>query len=104
MCEPMSSSPQALDSAIIADPAVRKGEPTLAGTATPVRAIAELWNQGMAPEEIPLHLPHVTVQQVFAALHYYLGHRAEIDAFIAANRIPESWSGKRFDPATGHVQ
>jgi uncharacterized protein (DUF433 family) len=100
----MSSSAEALDSAVITDPAVRKGEPILAGTATPVRAIAELWNQGMAPEEIPLHLPHVTVQQVFAALHYYLGHRAEIDAFIAVNRIPESWSGKRFDPATGQVQ
>jgi uncharacterized protein (DUF433 family) len=81
-----------------------KEEPILAGTATPVRAIAELWNLGMAPEEIPLRLAHLTIQQVFAALYYYVGHRQEIDALIAANRIPEEWSGKRLDPATRQVQ
>src|SRR5260370_40154499 len=75
--------------------------PNLWGTATPVRAIAELWNQGMAAEEIPLHLPHVKIDQVFAALHYYLGHRDEIDKFIQANRIPEDLLGKKFDPSTG---
>jgi len=69
-----------------------------------VRAIAELWNQGMPPEEIPLHLPHLQLRQVFAALYYYLGHRQEIDAFITANQIPQSWSGKHFDPATRKVQ
>lgn len=89
---------------IVSDPAIRHGEPILAGTATPVRAVAELWNQGMAPEAIPLHLSHVTVVQVFAALAYYLDHKQEIDALITANRIPEGWSGKRFDPATRHVQ
>ena len=71
------------------------------GTATPVRAIAELWNQGMAAEEIPLHLPHLKLDQVFAALHYYLRHRDEVDKFIQANRIPEDLVGKKFDPATG---
>jgi uncharacterized protein (DUF433 family) len=100
----MSSGPWSLDAEIISDPALRHGEPVVAGTATPVRAIAELWNQGMAPEEIPLHLPHLQVRQVFAALYYYLGHRQEIDAFLAANRIDENWSGKRFDPRTRQVQ
>jgi len=89
---------------IITDPNIRHGEPLLANTATPVRAIAELWNQGMAPEEIPLHLTHLSLQQVFAALHYYLGHRQEIDQAIAANRISDKWAGKRFDPSTQHVQ
>src|SRR5688572_13923989 len=60
----MSSTP--LDSQIVSDPNLRHGEPILVGTATPVRAIAELWNQGMAPEAIPLHLAHLTLQQVFA--------------------------------------
>jgi uncharacterized protein (DUF433 family) len=72
----------------------------VSGTATPVRAIAELWNQGMPAEEIPLHLPHLKLDQVFAALHYYLGHKVEIDQFILANRIPDELIGKRFDPAT----
>jgi uncharacterized protein (DUF433 family) len=93
----------ALDAEIVSDPSLRHGEPVLAGTATPVRAVAELWNQGMPPEEIPLHLSHLTVKQVFAALYYYLGHRQEIDAFITANHIPDEWAGRRFDPATGQL-
>ena len=97
------SSATALDAEIVSDPAVRHGEPVISGTTTPVRAVAELWNQGLAPEEIPLRLPHLEMRQVFAALYYYLGHRADIDAFVAANRIPEHWSGKRFDQATRQV-
>jgi uncharacterized protein (DUF433 family) len=97
----MASQQPAAQSAITSNPAIHGGEPILAGTATPVRAIAELWNQGMPAEEIPLHLPHLKLDQVFAALHYYLGHRDEIDKFILANRLPEDLVGKRFDPATG---
>src|SRR5689334_17969723 len=44
------------------------GEPIIVGTRTPVRALVELWRQGSAPEEIPLHLPHLTLGQVFDAL------------------------------------
>ncbi|HEX5272254.1 MAG TPA: DUF433 domain-containing protein [Gemmataceae bacterium] len=100
----MPAAPVTLDAEVVSDPRLRHGEPILAGTATPVRAIADLWNQGLAPEEIPIRLPHLALRQVFAALYYYLGHRQEIDASIAANRVPESLSGKRFDPATGKVQ
>jgi uncharacterized protein (DUF433 family) len=92
----MADTPLTPDAEIVSDPGLRHGEPIIVGTATPVRAVAELWNQGMAPEEVPLHLPHVSVQQVFAALHYYLGHRQEIDTLIAANHISAAWVGKRF--------
>ena len=88
-------------SAIPSNPAIHGGESILTGTATPVRAISELWNQGMAAEEIPIHLPHLKLYQVFAALAYYLCHRDEIDKFILANHIPEDLVGKKFDPATG---
>ncbi len=89
---------------IVSDPNVRHGEPVIANTATPVRAIAELSNEGLVPEEIQRRLPHLNLGQVYAALAYYLHHRQEIDAFIEANRIPEDWSSKRFDPATRQVQ
>ena len=97
----MASPRPTPQSAITSNPAIHAGEPILTGTATPVRAIAELWNQGMAAEEIPIHLPHLKLYQVFAALAYYLGHRDEIDKFILANRIPEDLVGKKFGPATG---
>ncbi len=64
------------------------GEPIVKGTRTPVRAIVELWRLGTAPEEIPHHLPHLTLAQVFDALSYYSDHQAEINAYIELNRIP----------------
>jgi uncharacterized protein (DUF433 family) len=99
----MTNPAVALDAQVVSDPGIHRGEPVIAGTSTPVRAIAELWNQGMAAEEIPLHLPHLKLQHVFAALYYYLSHRQEIDQFIAANQIPDKWIGRRLDPATGQV-
>jgi uncharacterized protein (DUF433 family) len=89
---------------ITSDAKIRGGEPVIVGTSTPVRAIAELWNQEMPAEEVPVHLPHIELAQVFEALRYYLTHRDEIDAFIAKNRIPDTISGKRFDAKTGKIE
>lgn len=71
------------------------GEPFIKGTGVTVRAIAELWLQGAQPEEILLHIPHLSLAQVFDALSYYLDHKAEIDSFINANEVPDELSGTR---------
>ena len=92
-----------LQTRIVSVPNIHNGEPVIEGTSTPVRAIAELWNQGMPAEEVPLHLPHLELAQVFEALRYYLTHRDEIESFIAANRIPDQLSGKRFELGTGKI-
>jgi uncharacterized protein (DUF433 family) len=54
-----------------------------------VRAIVELWRLGVLPEEMPEHLPHLTLAQVFDALSYYSEHQDEINEYIERNRIPE---------------
>jgi uncharacterized protein (DUF433 family) len=64
------------------------GEPIIKGTHTPIRAIVEMWRLGVAPEEIPARLPHLTLAQVFDALSYYSDHQGEINMFIERNRIP----------------
>lgn len=65
------------------------GEPIVSGTRTSVRSVAEMWRSGHAPEEIPEHLPHLSLAQVFDALSYYAAHQVEIDAFIERNRVPQ---------------
>lgn len=65
------------------------GEPIIQGTRTPVRAIVETWRLGIDPEEITVHLPHLTLAQIFDALSYYSDHQPEIDAYIERNRIPK---------------
>lgn len=64
-------------------------EPVIRGTRTPVRAIVENVRLGLHPEEIPDHLPHLTMGQVYDALSYYYDHPQEIEEYIELNRIPE---------------
>jgi uncharacterized protein (DUF433 family) len=74
---------------IVSVEGVLSGEPVIEGTRTPVRAIVGYWRQGISPEEIPTHLPHLSLAQVFDALSYYSDHQAEINAYIARNTIPD---------------
>ena len=74
---------------IARDDGILSGEPIITGTRTPVRAIVELWRLGVSPEEIPTHLSHLTLAQVFDALSYYADHQPEIQACIERNRVPE---------------
>jgi uncharacterized protein (DUF433 family) len=67
---------------------ILQGEPIIAGTRTTVRAIVGLWRLGISPEEIPTHLPHLTLAQVFDALSFYLDNQAEINDYIERNRTP----------------
>ncbi len=74
---------------IVRDPAILYGEPAVKGTRTPVRAVVENWRLGLSPEEIVVHLPHLTLAQVFDALSYYSDHQEEIESYIEKNKIPE---------------
>lgn len=74
---------------VVVDDRILGGEPIIRGTRTPVRAIVELWRLGNLPEEISVHLPHITLGQVFDALSYYSEHQTEINEYIERNRIPD---------------
>jgi uncharacterized protein (DUF433 family) len=73
---------------VVRDDEILRGEPIIRGTRTPVRAIVETWHLGIAPEEIPKGMPHLTLGQVFGALTYYSDNRDEINRYIELNRIP----------------
>jgi uncharacterized protein (DUF433 family) len=45
---------------------------------------------GIAPETIPVHLPHLTLAQVFDALSYYSDHQEAINQYIAQNQVPDT--------------
>ncbi len=84
---------------IVKDDQILSGEPIIKGTRTPVRAIAETWRMGVAPEEIVTHMPHLTLAQVFDALSYYSDHQEEINAYIERNRVPD----ELIDPLVKHL-
>jgi uncharacterized protein (DUF433 family) len=74
---------------IVRDDDILGGEPIIERTRTPVRAVVELWRQGISPEMIPTRLPHLTGAQVFDALSYYSDHQSEINEYIEQNRVPD---------------
>ena len=74
---------------IVRDDGILGGEPIVVNTRTPVRAVVELWRLGVVPEEIPSHLPHLTLAQVFDALSYYAAQPDEIQACMARNDTPD---------------
>jgi uncharacterized protein (DUF433 family) len=62
------------------------GKPHVLGHRVKVQHVA-VWHHrmGMSPEEIAATYPTVGLPAVYAALAYYHGHRAEIDADIEAD-------------------
>ena len=74
---------------IIRNDEILSGEPIIKGTRTPVRAIVETWRMGVSIEEIPTHMPHLTLAQIFDALSYFSDHQQEILGYIERNRIPD---------------
>ena len=62
------------------------GKPHIIGHRIKVQHIA-VWHDrmGMTPEEIVVSHPSLSLPAVYAALAYYPGHRAELDADIEAD-------------------
>jgi uncharacterized protein (DUF433 family) len=62
------------------------GKPHIIGHRVKVQHVA-VWHErlGMTPEEIVATYPSLSLPAVYAALAYYHGHRAEIDADIEAD-------------------
>ncbi|MGH2485153.1 MAG: DUF433 domain-containing protein [Ktedonobacterales bacterium] len=73
---------------VVTDDTILAGEPIVRGTRTLVRAIVVMWRQGVAPETIPTHLPHLDLSQVFDALSFYSDHQDEINRHIERNHLP----------------
>ena len=74
---------------IVTDDQILSGEPIIKGTRTPVRAVVEAWRLGPGGGNSQPPAPSASAQ-VFDALSYYSDHQAEINAYIARNRIPDA--------------
>jgi uncharacterized protein (DUF433 family) len=52
------------------------------GTRVSLDSIVYRFLDGLSPESIADSFPVLTLEQVYGAIAYYLGHRAEIDAYL----------------------
>jgi uncharacterized protein (DUF433 family) len=73
---------------IVRDPARCGGDPILAGTRTAVHDVVSYSKlHGGDLEEIRAELPHLSTEQIQAALAYYEKHPAEIDEILLRRRV-----------------
>ncbi|MBI3654202.1 MAG: DUF433 domain-containing protein [Acidobacteria bacterium] len=62
------------------------------GTRVSLDSVVYRWLEGLSPDTIADCFPALTLEQTYGAIAYYLGHRAEIDAYLkAANEEYETF-------------
>jgi uncharacterized protein (DUF433 family) len=69
---------------IVNSPDIRGGRPRIAGTGVTVQRIVGWYKLGLAPEDIPDEIGHLSLAQVYAALAYYHANKDEIEAAMEA--------------------
>jgi uncharacterized protein (DUF433 family) len=70
---------------IVRNPRILDGEPTVAGTRVPVRAIVELSRLYPDVTRLCQAFPMLDASLIEEALAYYAKHTPEIDSYIAEN-------------------
>jgi uncharacterized protein (DUF433 family) len=79
-------------SEIVSDPSILGGEPVIAGTRVPVRAVVLLYRMhGGDLSRVQRSLPTLTVQGIQLALDYYEQHRREILGYMRKNGVDEEF-------------
>jgi hypothetical protein len=85
----------------------------LVGSRVPLASIVREFQDGQSPEAIRSAFPTLTLEQVYGAITFYLGHRAEVDedlptrereenAFSETHRTPADLK-KKLERARGQL-
>ena len=56
----------------------------VSGTRIPLERVVRAFRSGATPEQITQDFDVLTVEDVYAVVNYYLHHRSEVDAYLAA--------------------
>ncbi len=82
----MTTARRATQSHIVSDPQVQGGEPVVAGTRIPVRAVVVAWREYHDVPTLLQAFPRLDEVTLAEALSYYEAHREQIDESIAAQQ------------------
>lgn len=61
----------------------------LVGSRVPLASIVREFQDGQSPEAIRSAFPTLTLEQVYGAITFYLGHRSEVDNDLALRACEE---------------
>jgi len=63
----------------------------IAGTRVSLDSVVYAYLEGLRPESIADDFPAITLEEVYGAIAYYLGHREEVDAHL--RQVDEQFPG-----------
>lgn len=80
---------------------IREDVIRIAGTRVGIEAVVRDYLAGASPEEIVLHYPTLTLEQVYATITYYLANRDEVDAYMSRVRQGQeaAWAEQQRHPS-----
>lgn len=55
-------------------------------TRVPLDTVVWAFQSGATPEEIHYQYPSLSLEAIYAVIGYYLGHRTEVDGYLAARQ------------------
>jgi uncharacterized protein (DUF433 family) len=61
----------------------------IVGSRVPLASIVREFQDGQSPEAIRLAFPTLTLEQVYGAITFYLGHKEEVDSEVAERERTE---------------
>lgn len=56
----------------------------ITGTRVSLDSVVHAYHRGASPESIQRSFPSLTLEQVYGAFAFYLSHKSEVDAYLAA--------------------
>lgn len=72
----------------------------LAGSRVPLASVVREFQEGQSPEAIRSDFPTLSLEQVYGAITFYLGHRDEVERDMAARaRVEDAFSDAHPAPA-----
>lgn len=73
----------------------------IAGTRVGIETVVRDYLEGASPEEIVLHYPTLSLEQVHATIVYYLANREDVEAYLARVRQlqEEAWQEQQRHPS-----
>ena len=80
---------------------VSEGAIRIAGTRVNIETILRDYREGASPEEIVLRYPTLSLEQVHAAITYYLANREKLEAYLelVKRQQEEAWQEQQRHPS-----
>ncbi len=80
---------------------VAKDAIRIAGTRVGIETVIDDYQKGAIPEEIIMHYPTLSLEQVYATITYYLAHQQDVKAYVALVRQgqEEGWLQQQRNPS-----